>query len=96
MVYLTGPVYKQKIKDESGNVTGDRTLVGFRFTGQAQYEKSPFYRVRGHRYQIVNDAKVRDIEQNPLSYDPLTGTVDYTAETALMITDFRLFLVAEK
>jgi len=88
MVYLTGPVYKQKIKDENGNITGDRTLVGFRFTGQAQYEKSPFYRVKGYRYQIVNDEKVRYIEQNPLSYDPLTGTINYTAETELGIEDF--------
>ncbi len=88
MVYLTGPVYKQKIKDENGNITGDRTLVGFRFTGQAQYEKSPFYRVKGYRYQIVNDEKVRYIEQNPLSYDPLSGTINYTAETELGIDDF--------
>ena len=88
MVYLTGPVYKQKIKDENGNVTGDRTLVGFRFTGQAQYEKSPFYRAKGYRYQIVNDELVRYIEQNPLTYNPLTGAVDYTGETALKIDDF--------
>ena len=88
VVYLTGPVYKQKIKDENGNVTGDRTLVGFRFTGQAQYEKSPFYRVKGYRYHIVNDDLVRQIEQKPLSYNPLTGAVDYTAETALRIDDF--------
>ncbi len=88
MVYLTGPVYKQKIKDENGNVTGDRTLVGFRFTGQAQYEKSPFYRVKGYRYQIVNDDLVRQIEQSPLTYNPLSGAVDYTGETALRISDF--------
>ena len=88
MVYLTGPVYKQKMKDENGNVTGDRTLIGFRLTGQAQYEKSPFYRARGYRYKIVNDDLVRYIEQNPLTYNPLTGSVDYTAETSLKADDF--------
>ena len=79
-VYLTGPVYKLKIKDENGNVTGDRTFLGFRLSGQAQYENSPFYRVKGYRYQVVDDARVREFEQNPLAYDPLTGGVNYSAE----------------
>ena len=88
MVYLTGPVYKQPIKDENGNVTGDRAMIGFRLTGQAQYENSPFYRVKGYRYQIVNDDLVRQFEQTPLSYDPLTGGVNYTAETQLRKESF--------
>ncbi len=88
VVYLTGPVYKQKIYDENGNVTGDRTLVGFRFTGQAAYENSPFYRVKGYRYQIVNDDLVRYFENKPLSYDPLTGAINYTAETELRKESF--------
>jgi hypothetical protein len=88
IVYLTGPVYKQKIKDENGNVTGDRTLVGFRFTGQAAYEKSPFYRVKGYRYQVVKDNLVRFFETKPLSYDPLTGGTNYTAETELRKESF--------
>ena len=88
MVYLTGPVYKQKIKDDNGNVTGDRTLVGFRFTGQANYRNSPFYRVSGYRYQVVKDNLVREFEQNPLSYDPVTGSINYSAETALRKNSF--------
>ena len=88
VVYMTGPVYKMKIKDENGNVTGDRTMVGFRFTGQAQYEKSPFYRVKGYRYQVVKDEIVRQIEQNPLTFDPLRQTVNYTGETSLHADDF--------
>ncbi len=87
-VYLTGPVYKMKIKDENGNVTGDRTFLGFRLSGQAQYEKSPFYRVKGYRYQIVNDELVRQFEDAPLTYDPLTGSVNYAAETNLRRGDF--------
>lgn len=88
IVYLTGPVYKQKIYDEDGKVTGDRTLVGFRFTGQAAYENSPFYRVKGYRYQIVKDDLVRYFENKPLSYDPLTGAINYTAETELRKESF--------
>ena len=88
IVYLTGPVYKQKIKNENGNVIGDRTLVGFRFTGQAAYEKSPFYRVKGYRYQVVKDNLVRYFETKPLSYDPLTGGTNYTAETELRKESF--------
>ena len=87
MVYLTGPVFKKKTVDDNGTQL-ERTLVGFRFTGQASYEKSPFYRVRSHRYQIVNDELVREIEQNPLSYDPVNNTINYTAETRLRADDF--------
>ena len=88
VVYLTGPVYKMPIKDENGNVTGDRTLVGFRFTGQANYRNWPYYRARGYEFQIVDDDIVRQIEQNPLTYDPLTGGINYTAETILRRDSF--------
>ena len=83
VVYLTGPVYKMPIKDENGNVTGDRTLVGFRFTGQGSYVNWPYLRAKGYDYRIVDDNIVRYIEQHPLSYDPLTGGTNYTAETML-------------
>lgn len=88
MVYLTGPVYKQKIKDENGNVTGDRTLVGFRFTGQANYRHNNYYRVSGYRYQVVKDEIVRQLEQSPLSYNPLTHAINYSAETGLRRSSF--------
>ncbi len=87
MVYLTGPVIKKNFSLDDGSSV-ERTLVGFRFTGQASYEKSPFYRVKSHRYQIVNDELVRQIEQNPLSYDPVNNVVNYSAETDLRASDF--------
>ncbi len=87
MFYLTGPVYKKNITQSDGSSV-ERTLVGFRFTGQAQYENSPFYRVKGYRYQIVNDDLVRQFEQRPLSYDPLSGGINYSAETALRKESF--------
>lgn len=86
-VYLTGPVYKKKSVQEDGSML-ERTLIGFRFTGYAQYEKSPFYRVKGYRYQIVDDDIVRRIEDSPLSYDPLTGSTNYRAETELRKESF--------
>lgn len=85
--YLTGPVYKKKIVNDDGSSL-ERTLVGFRLTGQAQYEKSPFYRVKGYRYQIVKDDLVRRFEEKPLTYDPLTGATNYTAETELRKESF--------
>ena len=88
VVYLTGPVYKIPIKDENGSVTGDRTLVGFRFTGQANYRNWPYYRAKGYEFQIVKDEIVRDIENHPLTYDPLTGGINYTAETILRRDSF--------
>ena len=82
VVYLTGPVYKKKTVQDDGSEL-ERTLVGFRFTGQANYRNSPFYRVKDHRYLIVNDDLVRKFEDKPLAYDPLTGTINYSAETEL-------------
>ena len=90
VVYFTGPVIKKNFTQDDGSSV-ERTLVGFRLTGQAQYENSPFYRVKGYRYQIINDQLVSQIEQNPLSYDPLTGGVDYAAETDLRKEDFYEF-----
>lgn len=87
-LYLTGPVITKPIKDENGEVTGKSTLVGFRLTGEAQYEHNSFYRPNGYNYRVVNDALVREIEQSPISYDPVTGTVNYTAETGLYADDF--------
>ncbi|MBQ9417022.1 MAG: TonB-dependent receptor [Bacteroidales bacterium] len=87
MVYLTGPVIKKNVKNDDGSSL-ERTLVGFRLTSQASYEKSPFYRVKGYRYQIVNDEKVRELEAAPLAYSPLTGAINYSAETSLRATDF--------
>ena len=87
VLYLTGPVIKKNFVQADGSSV-ERTLVGFRLTGQAQYEKSPFYRVKGYRYQIVNDDLVRQFEENPLTYDPLTGAVNYSAETALRKESF--------
>ena len=88
VVYLTGPVYKIPIKDDNGNVTGDRTLVGFRFTGQANYRNWPYYRARGYEFQIVDDDIVRYIEDHPLSYDPVSGATNYTGETLLRRDSF--------
>ena len=88
MAYLTGPVIKKPIKDENGTVTGESTLVGFRLTAQGIYYNNFFYRVKGHRYQVVNDALVRQYEQNPISYDPVTGAVNYAAETGLYKDSF--------
>lgn len=87
VVYLTGPVYKKKTIQDNGSEI-ERTLVGFRFTGQAAYRNSPFYRVKDHRYLIVNDDLVRQFEEKPLTYDPLTGTINYSAETGLRRSDF--------
>ena len=82
MLYLTGPLVKQKMELEGGG-TSERTLVGFRLTAQGSYTHSGLYRVKSNRYQVVNDAQVREYEQAPIAYDPLTGTVNYAAERGL-------------
>ncbi|MCR5064180.1 MAG: TonB-dependent receptor [Bacteroidales bacterium] len=80
VVYLTGPVAMTGIKDDEGKVTGKRTLIGFRFTGTGSYTKFGYYRPKDGRYQIVNDDRVMEIEQKPIDFDPVTNTVNYTAE----------------
>ena len=80
VVYLTGPVAMTSIKDEQGNPTGKRTLVGFRFTGTGSYTKFAYYRPKDGRYQVVNDDKVLELEQHPIDFDPVTYTVNYSAE----------------
>ena len=87
-VYLTGPVIKKDIKDENGEKTGDQTLVGFRLTAQGAYQNNGLYRPKGYRYRVVNDALVRQYEQAPISYDPVTGAVNYSAERGLYSDDF--------
>ena len=82
-LYLTGPALKKDIKDENGQKTGDQTLVGFRMTVQGRYQNNGLYRPKGYRYRVVNDALVRQYEQAPISYNPVTGAVNYAAETGL-------------
>ena len=79
VVWLTGPVVKTSMRDEEGNKTGERTLIGFRFTGTGSFSKFGYYRARDGRYRVVNDDKVAEIEQAPIQYDPLTGAVNYSA-----------------
>ena len=88
MVYLTGPVIKKDIRDENGEKTGDQTLVGFRLTAQGAYQNNGLYRPKGYRYRVVNDALVRQYEQAPINYDPVTGSVNYAAESGLYKDDF--------
>ncbi len=80
VVWLTGPVAKTALKDEQGNKTGERTFVGFRFTGVGSYSKFGYYRAKDGRYQVVNDEKVMEIENTPIIYDPVERTVNYAAE----------------
>ena len=80
VVWLTGPLVKVPIKDAEGNKTGERPLVGFRFTGQGSYSKYPYYRAKDGLYKVVNDSMVRAIEDAPIDYDPYKGTTNYVAE----------------
>lgn len=87
MVYLTGPVYKKKYTQPDGGVT-ERTLIGFRLTGQGSFAQNSYYRPKSGRFRVVNDDKVKMIEDAPLSYDPVEGTINYTAEEVLHTDDF--------
>ena len=87
MLYLTGPVYKQKKTQPDGGVT-ERTMIGFRLTGQGSYAKDSYYRAKSGRYKVVNDDKVALIQQQPLSFDMVEHTINYRAEEVLHADDF--------
>ena len=87
MLYLTGPIYKQKKAQPDGGVT-ERTMIGFRLTGQGAYAKDGYYRAKSGRYKVVNDDKVSLIRDNPLSFDMVEHTINYTAEEQLHADDF--------
>lgn len=84
--YLSGPLYTQHKQNADGSHT-DRTLIGFRFTGEGTYYPWGAYRARGYNYQVVNDEKVIELENAPLSYNPVDNTVNYAAEY-LRASDF--------
>lgn len=86
--YFTGPVIKKNIYDENGEKTGDQTLIGFRLTMTGTYQNNGFYRPRDRRFKVVNDALVQQYEQAPITYDPVTGAVNYSAERGLYADDF--------
>ena len=80
VMYLTGPVFKKRERDSEGNVTSEKTAVGFRLTANGSYSKFGYYRPKDGRYQVVNDDKVMEIEAQPLRMNPLTGEINYSAD----------------
>ncbi len=79
VTYLTGPLYVKHVPLEGGG-TMSRTILGFRFTGQASYTNFAYYRASEKRYKMVKDEIVQQLETSPLIYDPVQGSVNYAAE----------------
>ncbi|MDY5969474.1 MAG: TonB-dependent receptor [Bacteroidales bacterium] len=79
MAYFTGPVWVKHVPVEGGG-TMDRTVLGFRLTGMGSYSKFAYYRAKDKRYKVVKDEIVQELEQNPITYNPVTGAVNYAAE----------------
>ena len=88
--YFSGPLVKKNFTQADGS-TVERTLIGYRLNVQPTYRFSPWYRAPGHEYQIVKDEIVSYLEQHPLTYDPNTGAVNYTAESILNKDSFYKF-----
>lgn len=82
IAYFTGPLAKKKVEQADGS-TLETTFLGYRINAQLTYYNWPYYRAHGHSFKVVKDDIVDYIEKNPLTYDPLTGAVNYTAETIL-------------
>lgn len=78
--YLSGPIITIQPKAEDGTAGAKRTLLGFRLSGLGQYAHTQSYRPNESLYQMVNDDKRAELEQNPLVYNPLTGAINYAGE----------------
>ena len=78
--YLSGPIVTIQPKAEDGTAGAKRTLLGFRLSGMGQYAHTQAYRPNERLYQVVNDEKREEMEQNPLVYDPLTNAINYAGE----------------
>ncbi len=81
--YIMGPLWKKKSADGT-----ERSIIGYRLNGVASYTQFGMYRAKDRRYQMVDDELVKYYEQNPLQYNPLTGEVNYTAESGLYADNF--------
>ena len=87
IAYFTGPLAKKKVEQADGSSL-ETTFLGYRLNAQLTYYNWPSYRARGHQLKVVKDDIVDYIEQHPLTYDPLTGAVNYTAELILNKNSF--------
>lgn len=85
-LWLTGPLFQKKVTNADGSVY-KKPLAGFRYTGVFSYVNSNLYRPKDGRYLMVNDADVRQLEQNPLSYDPISGSINYAGEDHRLYRD---------
>lgn len=86
--YFMGPLWKKSIKNEEDNTTTEKSIIGYRLNGSASYTHWGIRRPKDSRYRMVNDDLVRYYEENPIEYNPLTGEVNYTAESGLYADDF--------
>lgn len=81
--YVTGPIWVKTNKE-----TGTKnTLIGFRLSGFDSYTHDPYLRQRDRYYYMAKDDVIAELEQNPLVYDPTTGSVQ-NAASYLKANDF--------
>ncbi len=78
-VYLTGPLWVKRTQTAEGGVM-EMTKLGYRFTAEGSYYNFAYYRPSDRRYKVVNDAKVKELEQNPIIYDPEKGSIEYAGD----------------
>ena len=87
MAYINGPLIKRNYKTADGSDV-ERTFLGYRLSASGGFLRWPWYRPSGYNYMVVKDELVNQIEQSPLTYDPVSHSVNYTAETVLRKDSF--------
>ena len=81
--YFTGPIYTKKF--ENGT---QRSVIGYRLAGFTNYVMDPYFRgVKDRRYYMAKDDVQKRLDESPLVYDPVSGTVNYSA-LSLRKSDF--------
>lgn len=81
-VYLTGPLYKKKTADGI-----EKSIIGYRLSGYNNYIQDPYNRPSDRYYYMLKADAQEHLNNNPLTFDPVTGAV-YNTASFLRLSDF--------
>lgn len=81
-VYLTGPLYKKKTADGI-----EKSIIGYRLSGYNNYVQDPYNRPSDRYYYMLKADAQANLNNNPLTFDPVTGAV-YNTASFLRLSDF--------
>lgn len=76
--FTTGPLLKNK---------EEKSIIGYRLSGFNSYTNDPYNRPSDRYYYMLKENQQEILNQSPLTYDPVTGSV-YNSASFLRLSDF--------